>query len=117
VENKLRCHRRRALPINVEILPEVFQGIRADRLPLSRLQQLCPHRTELIVRDSGESRVRQRPLANTRGLVAVPRFHVDSIEIEKVQKGILVELVLDVTVHNVVKEPLGLLLGIESMQQ
>ena len=103
--------------MHVEILPEVFQRLLADRLALSRFQELCPQIPELLVRDRGEGGIRQHPPANARGLFEVSGLHVVPIQIEKIQKGILVKLVLDVAVHHLMEKPLGLRLEAKGIQQ
>jgi hypothetical protein len=109
---------RGMFPVGAEVLPEVSQQILADRLVTGGgFQELFPESAELIVRDRGEGGVGQRPPADARGLVEVPGFRMVPVEIEEVQKGVLVELVLDVTVHDLLQEPLRLLLESQSIQQ
>jgi len=115
--SETRGYRRRVLPVDAEVLPEILQQILADPLVLGGFQELRPECPELVVRDSGESRIRQNPPTNARGLLEIPIFRVVSIEIEKVQKSILVELVLDVPIHYLVKESFGLLLETEGIQE
>lgn len=103
--------------MDAEILLEASQQILADRVALRCIQELCPNSSELVVRDRRERRIRQSSPANARSFFEVPCFHVAAIEIKKVQKGILVELVLDISLHHLLKESLGLRLESKRIQQ
>lgn len=89
--------------MDVEISTEVLQNYMADRLPLSRLKKLCPESAELFVRNRGKDRIRQSPPAHPRSLLKVTSFRVASIEIEKVQESILIEVVFDICIHHLTR--------------
>src|SRR4051794_25256986 len=72
---------------------------------------------ELFVRDRGEGRIGQSPLADTRRLFEISSLHVVAVEIEEIQKGIFVKLVLDVSINHLVEEALGLRPVSQSFQQ
>jgi len=105
-EARHRNRGRGVLPVDVEIAPEVAQHLLADRAVSGCSQELFPDGPHLVVRDRGKGRIGQSLPADARGLFDLPGFHMPFVKVEEVQEGILVELVLDVAIHDLIEEPL-----------
>src|SRR6476661_4933613 len=100
---------RRMLPVHPEVRPGHREGLLGQRLPLGGFPQLRPDDPELVVPELEQIELRERPPADIDRLLRCAGADVEPEEVEEVEKGGMVILMMKVTCDDLLEQSLRLL--------